>query len=75
MPRVSDPFHSGHVHHPQCRVIKRCTARVVINVRGWEEIHEQLARAGSRSKAPRFLGAREFSVLLPLLSQHLAYSQ
>lgn len=67
MRRLSDTFHSGHVHHPQCCVIKRCTAGVVINVRGWEEIHEQLARAASLSKALRFLGARELSVLLPLL--------
>lgn len=75
MLRVSDTFHSGHLHHPQCCVIKRCTAGVVVNTLGWEEICEQLAREGSRSKALRFLGAREFSVLLPLLLQRLAYSQ
>ena len=66
MLHISDTFHNGHLHHPQCCVI-RCTAGVVINTLEWEEIHEQLAREGSRSKALRFLDAREFSVLLPLL--------
>lgn len=74
MLRVS-AFHGGHLHHPQCSVIKRCAARVVANMLGWEEICEQLAREGSGSKAMSFLGAREFSVLPPLLPQHLAYSQ
>lgn len=72
MLHVSDTFHSGHLHHPQCCVIQHCAAGVAINMLGWEEIREQLARKGSRRKALRFLDAREFSVFLPLLPQHLA---
>lgn len=75
MLHVSDMFRSGHLHHPQCCVVKRCAAGVVINALGWEGICEQLAREGSRSKALRFLSAREVSVSLPILPQNLAYSQ
>lgn len=76
MLRMPGTSRSGRSRYPQCCVIQRCAAGVVVHTLGWEEVRERLARGGSQSQqSPEILGAREFSGLLPPLPRHFTYSQ